>query len=128
MFTPQFHQSNLQQQRGMSILSLMVWIVMLGSVFLIATKCVPPVFEYYEVKKALASAAKSDKNATAIRDSFDKSVQAGYIDSVGSKNLMIDNNGGEGQITSVSINYDKVVHIAGPVNVLFKFSAKEAVR
>lgn len=123
--TPSPYQPNFNKQRGMSLLILLFWVTIFGSLFLLATKCVPPVFEYYEVKKSLATAAKEGGDTNSIINSFNKSVQAGYVDSVSSKDLTINNNEG---VTTVSFAYDKTIHIAGPVNILFKFSGKELVR
>ncbi len=123
--TTPLYRPNFNKQRGMSLLILLFWTTIFGSLFLVATKCVPPVFEYYEVKKSLATAAKEGGDTNSILNSFNKSVQAGYVDSVSSKDLTVNNNEG---VTTVSFAYDKVVHIVGPVNILFKFSGKELVR
>lgn len=113
-----------KKQYGMSLLSLLFWLATFGGLFLLASKCVPPVFEYYEVKKSLAIAAKTGGSADDIRKTFDRNVEAGYIDSVNSKDLVME---GERSITGVRIDYNKTVHIAGPVHVLFKFSIKELI-
>jgi hypothetical protein len=117
------------QQKGMSILSLLFWVAILGSVLLLAMKCVGPISEYFEIK-GIMHLAKSAGDPTAIRNSFDQGVKAGYSGSINGRDLNIETANG---ITTVGFAYKKIVPIAtipgvAPVSLMFEFSNTEIAK
>lgn len=111
-------------QRGISILGLIFWVFLLGTLALVGAKTVPVVTEYMAIKKAV-NIAKSAGDAAAIRSSFDQQSRVNYVDNFSGKDLMVENVGG---VSTVSFAYQRVIPIAGPMSLLFDFSGKELVR
>jgi Domain of unknown function (DUF4845) len=117
------HQS-LQSQRGLGIISLLFWVVLIGAVLIVAMKTVPLVTEYLTIKKTIALVANAGDPA-AIRSAFDKQMLVNESNKFTSRDLVIEStNGG----SLVSFEYQRTVHLAGPVSLLFDFNGKELNR
>jgi Domain of unknown function (DUF4845) len=117
------HQA-LHKQKGLSFLSLIFWVALLGSILLVGMKTVPIVNEYLAIKKAVGTAASAG-DEPAIRASFDKQSQVNYVDNFPSSLLKIEAVNG---VTTVAFEYQRVVPLAGPVSLLFDFSGKALAR
>lgn len=114
----------LQQQRGFSLLNLLFWVAVLGSLLLVGMRVVPAVTEYIEIKKAV-NLAKMAGDANAIRSSFDQQSKANYVDKFSGQDLKIESING---LTTVGFAYQRVIPLAGPASLLLDFSGKELVR
>ncbi len=117
------HQSRTSQQ-GLTFISLIFWVALLGSLLIVGMKTLPVVTEYMAIKKAVAFSAR-EGDAAAIRAAFDKQSQVNYVSDFPSSLLKIDTVSG---ITTINFDYQRVVPLAGPVSLLFDFSGKELVR
>ena len=117
-------QHFLHTQKGLSILSLLFWVALLGSLLIIGMRVVPVLTEYMEIRKAV-NIAKSAGDANAIRSSFDQQSKANYVDNISGRDLIVESTNG---LTTVEFVYQRVVPLAGPVSLLFNFSGKELVR
>src|SRR5579859_5765757 len=107
------------KQRGLSFTGL-IFILAIGcGVVLLGMKVVPTVTEYRTVSNAIVVAKKSGDTVAAIRDSFDKQADAGYIESIAGKDLdieAIDNN------MEIAFAYQKKIPLFGPVSLVIDYS------
>ncbi len=117
-------RKTLQQQRGLSLLGVLFWVAVLGSLLLVGMRVVPAVTEYIEIKKAV-NLAKTAGDASAIRSSFDQQSKANYVDKFSGQDLRVETVNG---LTTVEFAYQRVIPLAGPASLLLDFSGKELVR
>lgn len=115
---------SLRTQAGLSLISILFWVVVLGSMVLIGMQVTPVVVEYMAVKRAVARAANAGE-PNQIRSSFDDQATATYVNSISGRDLNIESVNG---ITTVSFQYQRVIPLAGPVSLLFDLSGQELVR
>ncbi|MBC7514651.1 MAG: DUF4845 domain-containing protein [Herminiimonas sp.] len=106
------------RQRGITLVGLIVVLAMLGMLGIVGLKVVPTVLEYHSIKRAINSARV---NAVTVRDvqaAFDKQANAGYIDAITGKDLVIVKNGSD---FDVSFAYDKKIPLVGPASLLLEY-------
>ena len=111
-------------QRGIGLLELLLWIAFLGSVAMVGMKTLPIVMEYFEIKKAISS-AKFSGDSVAIRTAFDQQSKAHYVENFSGRDLTIETVNG---LTTVTFSYKRTIYLVGPVSLLFDFSGTELVR
>lgn len=109
-----------KHQRGLSLLSLVFWAVVISFFGIIVVRAVPAVTEYRTLLGMVNLVAKEGGGTVPeIRAAFDrnKAVQYG-IESISSNDLDItkDDSG-----IKVSFAYDKEIEILGPVSLLIHF-------
>ena len=83
---------NRHHQRGLSILGFIVTAAFVLAIGLIGFRMLPAYIEYYSVQKALEqslSDAKDLNSAAEIRNAFQRRADAGYIESVQSRDVEI---------------------------------------
>jgi hypothetical protein len=110
------HQNS--KQAGISFLSLIFWIALLGSAFLIGMKTVPIFTEFSTVKSALTR-AKSAGSEVDIRRAFDNAMAAGYGGTFNSQELVFQTVNGK---LAVGFAYERKVALVGPASLLFELS------
>lgn len=110
--------SKCNAQRGISFISLIFWMALLGSAFLIGMKTVPIFTEFGTVKSAL-SRAKSAGSEAEIRRAFDNAMAAGYGGSFNSQELVFQSINGK---LAVGFAYERKVGLVGPASLLFELS------
>lgn len=106
------------RQEGITLVGLIVVLAMLGMLGIVGLKIVPTVLEYQSIKRAINSARA---NAVTVRDvqaAFDKQANAGYIDAIAGKDLVIVKNGSD---FDVSFAYDKKIPLVGPASLLLEY-------
>jgi Domain of unknown function (DUF4845) len=111
-------------QRGFSLLSVLFWVALLGSLLLVGMQVTPVAVEYMAVKRALSRAATAGE-PPQIRSSFDDQTSATYIESITGRDLIIET---ANNISTVSFKYQKIIPLAGPVSLLFDLSGTELIR
>ncbi len=114
----------MNQQRGLSVISL-VFLIALGiSIVLIGVKLAPAYIEFFAVKKVLAAMAAepgfADMSPKELRDAFDRRATIDYIESVTGKDLDITKENGQ---NVVSAEYALKIHLAGNVSACLDFFA-----
>lgn len=111
------------KQRGLSLIGLLFWAIVVAFVALIGIRVFPTVLEYYTIQKVLDRiAASNPATVPAVRADFDKAVQVEYsIQSIGSKDLQVTK---ENDKVVIAFAYDKEVPIAGPVYLLIKYEGR----
>jgi hypothetical protein len=112
-----------QAQRGLSLLGLLFWAVLIGFVALVSLKTFPSVNEYLTIQRAVNQIAKSGASSVPeIRQAFDKQKEIEYsITSIGGKDLDITK---ENDKVVIGFKYDKEVELYGPVSLLIHYEGR----
>lgn len=105
-------------QHGLSLISILFFLVVIGGIVLLGMKVAPTVTEYMAVKKAIVLAKASGSTKRDIINAFDKQADVVYIESIAGKDLDIVTEDGELQ---VSFAYDKKIPLFGPVSLLIEY-------
>jgi len=114
---------SLRRQRGVSLLGLLFWAVLIGFVAVVGLKTFPAVNEYLTIQRAVNQIAKSGASSVPeIRNAFEKQKEIEYsITSIGGKDLDITK---ENDKIVVGFKYDKEVELYGPVSLLLHFEGR----
>ena len=114
---------SLPGQRGISLLGLLFWAVLIGFVALVGMKTFPSVNEYLTIQRAVNQIAKSGAaSVPEIRQAFDKQKEIEYsISSIGGKDLEITK---ENDKVVIGFKYDKEVELYGPVSLLIHYEGR----
>ncbi|MCK6426338.1 MAG: DUF4845 domain-containing protein [Burkholderiaceae bacterium] len=110
-------------QRGLTLVGLVFWALLISTVLLLALRVVPTINEYYTAKQAIDKVAASGGSTVAeIRTAFDRYKDIEYsITSLSGKDLVITK---ENDRVVVSFAYDKEIELIGPVSLLIKYRAR----
>ena len=108
------------RQRGISMVTLIFILAVLGGVGAIAMKALPSFLEYQAVIKAVNS-AKSETTVAGVRNIFDRRAAVDNITSITGKDLEITKNGDQ---TVVGFSYQKEFHMFGPAWLLLKYEGQ----
>lgn len=111
------------KQSGLTLVGLIFVLVIIGLIAVVAMKVFPTVSEYTSIKKAIVTAKASGSTVGAIKASFDKQAEVGYIESITSKDLEITKNGDE---IDVSFAYQKKIPLFGPASLLLEYEGTTA--
>ncbi len=114
----------MHKQRGLSLIGIFFWIVVLVFVAILGFRLVPAYTEYFSVEKVLKEMGQ-DPNLNSmsngeIRDKFSKFANVDYITSVRSRDLEIARNNGQ---TVVSAQYKYHTHLFANISLVIDFSA-----
>lgn len=117
------HSFGSLRQRGVSLLGLLFWAVLIGFVAVVGLKTFPAVNEYLTIQRAVNQIAKSGATSVPeIRNAFEKQKEIEYsITSIGGKDLDITK---ENDKIVVGFKYDKEVELYGPVSLLLHFEGR----
>jgi Domain of unknown function (DUF4845) len=110
-------------QRGVTMIGLLFWAVIVGFIGYLAVRTLPTVNEYMTIQKAVDRiAAAPPATVGEIRAAFDRQREIEYsIVSITSKDLAITK---ENDKVVISYAYEKEVPIAGPVFLLLKYQGR----
>ncbi len=114
------HCSSVSRQRGLSLLSLLFWAVLIGMLAVLAMKVLPTMNEYFTIQRAVQKIADSGTNtAPEIRKAFQAQQDVEYsISTIGADDLQIDTSGDH---VKISFAYDKQIELFDPVYLLIKY-------
>jgi hypothetical protein len=113
----------LQRQAGISLVGLIVAIAILGFFLVLGGKILPTFSEYRAICSAIEKAKASGNSVKEIQDSFNRSAEVGYIDSISGSDLVIERVGGG---MEVSFAYEKKIPLFGPASILLEYSGSTA--
>jgi len=115
---PQQHRH--AAQRGVTMMSLLVWSIVVAFGALLALKVFPSVNEYLTIRRAVEKIMQSPPDSVpAIRQAFDRQKTIEYaITSIDGNDLDIDMTSGH---PVVRFAYDKEIDLFGPVYLLIKY-------
>ena len=106
------------RQRGISFLTLIFILAVLGAVGAMAMQAFPSFLEYQAALRAI-NKAKDEVTVAAVRSAFDRYAQVDDISSIRGKDLEVTKNGDQ---VVVSFSYQKEFHMAGPAWLLLKYA------
>jgi Tfp pilus assembly protein PilE len=107
------------QQRGISLISLLIVGIVLAFAGVVGAQAVPTYFEYLAILKATKKVAAQGGTIVEIRSAFDKAQAIDDFKSISGKDLDITKNGDK---VVVSFAYDKEIHIGGPAHLLMRYA------
>ena len=115
--------SRLHAQRGMSLIGLMAWAIIVGFLGYLAVRVLPTVNEYLTVQRAVNRvAAEAPATVGEVRRAFDKQKDIEYsITSIAGKDLQVTK---ENDKLVIRFAYDKEIPIVEPVYLLLKYQGQ----
>ena len=111
--------SPARQQRGLTLIGLLIAGVFVALAALVGMRVVPSVVEFMAIKKAAVRAASSSDSPTEIRAAFERSAAVDDFTAITSKDLVI-NKAGDRQI--VSFSYEKRIPLFGPASLVIEYA------
>jgi hypothetical protein len=106
------------QQRGISLIGLLVVGSVLGAGVVVGLKVTPTVIEYLAIQKA-ANKAAGGSTVVEVRSIFDKAAQIDDISSIAGKDLEVSK---QGDRVVVSFAYQREIHLSGPAYLVLKYA------
>ena len=115
--------SRLHAQRGMSLIGLMAWAIIVGFIGYLAVRVLPTVNEYLTVQRAVDRvAAEAPATVGEVRRAFDRQKDIEYsITSVSGKDLEVTK---ENDKLVIRFAYDKEIPLVEPVYLLLKYQGQ----
>jgi len=116
-----------RRQRGITLLGLLVWAIIIGFIALLAMRVLPTMNEYFTIQKAVNKiASEGFTTVPEIRAAFEKQKEIEYsIQSISAKDLDITK---ENDKVVIRFAYDKEVEIMSPVYLLIKYQGTSKSR
>ena len=107
-------------RRGITMIGLLLWAIVVAFVALIAVRVLPTLNEYSTILRAVQKIAQSEPaSVAAARDAFSKQTEIEYsISSISAKDLQVTK---ENDKVVIRFAYDKEVEIFEPVFLLIKY-------
>lgn len=111
------------RQRGLSLIGLLFWAVLIASVALVAMKVLPSLNEYFTIQRAVNKLASSGATTVAeVRNAFERQKDIEYsISSIGGKDLDITK---ENERLVIRFGYDKEIELIEPVFLVIKYRGR----
>jgi Domain of unknown function (DUF4845) len=112
-----------RRQRGISLVGLLFWGIVIGFGALLSIKVIPAYMEYQNLNRLVTKLSREGGNSVPeIRSAFNRFKQVEYgIESITANDLEITK---EDDRIVVSFAYDKEIELAGPVSLLIKFKGQ----
>ena len=107
-------------QRGMSLIGLLAWAIIVGFVGYVAVRVLPTVNEYMTIQRAVDRvASEAPPTVGEVRRAFDRQKDIEYaISSISGKDLEVTK---ENERLVIRFAYDKEIPIVEPVYLLLKY-------
>ena len=113
-----------RRPRGLSLIGLLLWAIVVAMVALVVVRVVPTINEYSTIQRAVKKIAQ-DQPATVAeaRKAFDRQKDIEYsISSISGADLVVTK---ENEKVVIRFAYDKEVPLFEPVYLLIKYSGEE---
>jgi hypothetical protein len=110
-----------RRQSGLSMLWFMFVLVVMLVVAVVGFRVLPAYIEYFSVEKALNEALKdvqNPQNSNDVRNRFQRKADAGYIESVGGRNIEMERVGNEYIAT---VDWTRKLPLVGNASLLLEF-------
>jgi hypothetical protein len=110
-------------QRGVSLIGLLFWAIMIGFIAYVAIRVLPTLNEYFTIQQAINKIAATNPSTVGeIRTQFDKQKDIEYsIVSISGKDLDITK---ENDRIVIRFSYPKEVELIAPVFLLIKYEGR----
>jgi hypothetical protein len=117
------HRMGVQGQRGVSLMGLLVWAIIIGFLAYVAIRVLPTLNEYFTIQAAINKIAATNPSTVGeIRQQFDKQKDIEYsIVSISGKDLDITK---ENDRIVIRFAYNKELELMGPVYLLIKYEGR----
>lgn len=117
------HLPRAKSQRGVTLLGLMFWAVLIGLGAMLVLNVLPTVNEFATIQKAVTKLAKEGGGTVPeIRNAFEKIKQIEYsITSISGKDLEVTK---ENEKIVIRFAYDKQIPLFEPVFLLIKYKGE----
>ncbi|MET0266051.1 MAG: DUF4845 domain-containing protein [Duganella sp.] len=113
-----------RRQTGVTLTGLIVVLAVLGVIAMLALKILPTYTEYRSVRNAIVAAKAGGGDSPAeIRRLFNANATVNYITAIAGRDLVIERDGGELQ---VSFAYEKKIPLVGPASLLLEYQGATA--
>ena len=115
--------SRARAQRGLSLIGLMFWAIVIGFIGYVAVRVLPTVNEYLTIQRAVNRvASESPATVAEVRKAFEKQKDIEYaISSISGKDLEITK---ENERLVIRFAYDKEIPLVEPVFLLVKYQGR----
>jgi hypothetical protein len=112
-----------RSERGISLIGLLFWAILIAFVATVALKVFPTVNEYLTIQRAINRIVSNGGGTVPeIRNAFDKQKDIEYsIVSISGKDLQVTK---ENDRVVVGFAYDKEVPLYGPVSLLIHYEGR----
>jgi Domain of unknown function (DUF4845) len=116
-------RSRASGQRGISLLGLMVWAIVIGFVGYVLVRALPTVNEYLTIQSSINKIAATNPTTVGeIRGAFDKQKEVEYsISAISGKDLDITK---ENDKVVIGFAYEKEIELIEPVYLLIKYKGR----
>jgi len=113
----------MRAQRGMSLIGLMAWAIIIGFIGYVAVRVLPTMNEFFTIQRAVNRvAADSPPTVGEVRKAFDKQKDIEYsITSISGKDLEVTK---ENDKLVIRFAYDKEIPLLEPVYLLLKYKGR----
>ncbi|HEU4458656.1 MAG TPA: DUF4845 domain-containing protein [Methylibium sp.] len=110
-------------ERGITLIGLLFWAIVIASLALVALKVLPTLNEYFTIQRAVNKIAKEGGTTVPeIRNAFQRTKDIEYsISSIDAKDLEITK---ENEKVVVKFAYDKEIELVEPVFLLIKYRGR----
>lgn len=111
------------RQRGVSLVGLLLWAIIIGFVGYVVVRVLPTINEYTTIQRAVDKIAASPPGTVAeVRAAFDRQKEIEYaIQAISGKDLDISK---ENDRVVIAFSYEKEVPVGGPVYILLKYKGR----
>lgn len=115
----------MKKQHGLSLFGFILIAILVAAAAVTFFRVVPAYSQYFSIKSTISRLVKDSAGQTpaAIRETFSKNAQIGYIEDVKPQDLKITQ---VGNVTRISVAYEKVVPLVANVSLLFDFRIDES--
>jgi hypothetical protein len=115
-----FTHPALPRQRGITLIGLLLWAIVIAFLALVATRVFPTVNEYWTVLRAINKiVADNPPTVAEVRKAFEKQKEIEYsITSIGGDDLEVTK---ENDRLVIRVAYDKEIELVEPVFLLIKY-------
>jgi hypothetical protein len=120
---PRPSQGPRRGQRGVTLIGMLAWAVVVGFVGYVLVRAVPTVLEFQAIQKAVDNiAANPAPTVAGIRNAFERQKEIEYsIESISGKDLEITK---ENDKVVIRFAYDKEIELIKPVYLLVKYQGQ----
>ena len=112
-----------RRQRGVTLIGMLAWAVVVGFVGYVLVRTVPTLLEFQAIQKAVNNiAANPAPTVAGIRNAFERQKEIEYsIESISGKDLEITK---ENDKVVIRFAYDKEIELIKPVYLLVKYEGQ----
>lgn len=111
------------KQRGISLVGLLFWGVVLAFGGVVTAKVLPTVMEYYTIQNAIKRIARNNPpTVPAVRAEFERIKSVEYsITSISGADLQVSK---DNDNVLISFAYEREIELGGPVYLLIKYQGQ----